>query len=145
MTTGQMLPAGLTAEDRVVLFDGVCNVCESTAQFILRHDPVGKIKMASLQSEPGQEILAWAGMDGEDLDTLVFMEKGRVYVRSSGALRIARQLRFPWPVLSVLLIVPAFLRDWAYKIFARNRYKWFGKKTECMIPSPEIRARFLAW
>lgn len=145
MTAKTPLPAGLTDQDRVVLFDGVCNVCESSAQFIIRHDPEGKIKMASLQSEVGQQLLAWAGLPREDFDTMVFIEGGRAWLRSTAALRVARHLRSPWHLLGVLLILPAFVRDLGYKLIASNRYRWFGQKTECMMPTPDIRARFLSW
>lgn len=145
METTHTMPAGLTPQDRVVLFDGVCNVCESSAQFIIRNDPTAKIKMASLQSDVGQQLLAWAGLPTDDFDTMVFIEGGRPHLRSSAALRIARHLRFPLPLLSVFLLLPAFLRDPGYKLIARNRYRWFGKKTECMMPTPDVRARFLSW
>lgn len=139
------LPAKLTPQDRVLLFDGVCNVCNASVQFILKHDPRGAVRFASLQSEVGQEILKWCDLPTSDFDTLVFFEEGRAHLRSSGALRIAGHLGWPWKIAKLALVLPAPLRDLGYRLIAHNRYRWFGKKDECMIPTPDIRARFLDW
>jgi predicted DCC family thiol-disulfide oxidoreductase YuxK len=127
----------------VVLFDGVCNFCNSTVNFIIDRDPAGYFNFAALQSEPAQHLLAGCGLPSGLLDNIVLVEDGACYTRSTAALRILRHLRGPWVLLYVLLLVPRPIRDAGYDCFARNRYRWFGKRSECSIPSPEIRARFL--
>lgn len=129
--------------EHVVLYDGVCNLCNGSVQFILRNDPRGKFRFAALQSEVGATLLAGFGMPADRLDTLVYLRNGRLFTRSSAALHMARALRFPWPLLTVLLVVPRPLRDTVYRWVARNRYRWFGKSDQCMVPSPDVRARFL--
>ncbi|MGE3801853.1 MAG: thiol-disulfide oxidoreductase DCC family protein [Candidatus Kapaibacterium sp.] len=127
----------------LVLFDGVCNFCEGSVRFIINRDPKGLFRFASLQSEFGQGVLRRQGRDPEEMSSVVLVQDGVLYTKSAAALRIARGLRFPWPVLFGFIILPPFLRDFVYDYIARNRYKWFGKKEECMIPTPEIRERFL--
>jgi predicted DCC family thiol-disulfide oxidoreductase YuxK len=131
------------AHDRVVLFDGVCNLCSASVQFLLAHDPAGKLRFASLQSDAGRAILAWAGLPVAQYETIVFIEEGRVYLKSTAVLRLARHLSLPWCWLTAALIVPAFLRDWFYDRVALNRYLLFGRRESCLIPTPEIRRRFL--
>jgi predicted DCC family thiol-disulfide oxidoreductase YuxK len=130
----------------VVLFDGVCNLCNGAVQFIVDRDPRGTLRFASLQSEPAAELLRAHGKAPPtgDPDSVVLIEDGRVYESSGAALRIARHLRAPWGLLYALVIVPRFLRDAVYRFIARNRYRWFGKSEQCRIPTPELRARFLA-
>ncbi|MCB0713022.1 MAG: thiol-disulfide oxidoreductase DCC family protein [Ignavibacteriae bacterium] len=127
----------------LVLFDGVCNFCEGSVRFIIDRDPKGLFRFASLQSEFGQSLLQRQGRDPEEMSSVVLVQDDILYTKSAAALRIARRLRFPWPVLFGFIILPPFLRDFVYDYIARNRYKWFGKKEECMIPTPEIRERFL--
>lgn len=127
----------------VVLFDGVCNFCEGSVRFIIDRDPKGKFRFASLQSEAGKQLAEEHGGDTSELNTMMLIQEGKLYKRSSAALRIARGLRFPWHLAWAFIIVPPFIRDAVYKIIARNRYKWFGQKDACMIPTPEIRGRFL--
>ncbi len=129
----------------IVLFDGVCNLCNASVQFILDRDPRGHFRFASLQSEAGVKALRAHGRAPStgDPDSVVLIEGGRLYDRSDAALRIARRLDGAWPVLAVLFVVPRFIRDAAYKFIARNRYRWFGRTEECRIPSPALRARFL--
>ena len=126
-----------------MLFDGVCNLCNGAVQFIVRRDRKGFFRFAALQSEAGGEILRRLGEPADDLATMVLVENGRVYKRSTAALRIARRLRFPWPVLVVFLAVPAFVRDGVYAWVASHRYRWFGKSEACLVPTPELRERFL--
>ena len=130
-------------ESSIVLFDGVCNFCEGSVRFIIDRDPKGTFRFASLQSPFASEILQKHGRDPEELTSVVLVEHDRIYTKSGSALRIARRLRFPWFLLWSFMVLPPFIRDIVYDYIARNRYKWFGKKEECMIPTPEIRERFL--
>ena len=128
----------------IILFDGVCNFCNSSVNFIIERDKAGYFKFAPLQSEIGEKLLAENGIDKIETDSVVLIEDGAVYTHSTAALRVARKLDGAWKWLFYLNFVPRVLRDAAYKLFAKYRYKLFGKKDECMLPSPEIRARFLA-
>lgn len=127
----------------VVLFDGVCNLCNSSVQFLIRNDKQKKFRFASLQSDFGQEILRKFNLPQTDFNSFVLFEGEKVYLRSSAALRIAYYLGGFWYIFQIFWIVPPFFRNAIYNFIAKNRYKWFGKKTECMIPSPELRERFL--
>jgi predicted DCC family thiol-disulfide oxidoreductase YuxK len=127
----------------VVLFDGVCNLCNGSVRFIIERDPRARFQFAPLQS-PVADRLIGAQVDRASLpDSIVLVDEGRLYVRSSAALRIARGLRFPWPLAWVFMVVPRPIRDWVYDLIARHRYAWFGKRDECMVPTPEVRGRFL--
>ncbi|MFU8807122.1 MAG: thiol-disulfide oxidoreductase DCC family protein [Bradymonadaceae bacterium] len=127
----------------VVLFDGVCNFCNGAVQFIINRDPGDRFRFASLQSDIGQRLLRAHGFDTEDFDTMVAIAGDKVMTKSDAALYIARKLGKPWPVLSFLKIIPRFIRNFAYDWIAHNRYRFFGKKDQCMTPSPENRRRFL--
>jgi predicted DCC family thiol-disulfide oxidoreductase YuxK len=127
----------------VVLFDGVCNLCNGFVRFVIPRDPRGHIRFAALQSEGARRLMAQAGVTPGDADSIVLVEGPRAVVRSEAALRIARQLRFPWPLLYGLVVVPRPIRDWAYDIVARNRFRWFGRRDACMMPGPETKDRFL--
>ncbi|MFY9341023.1 MAG: thiol-disulfide oxidoreductase DCC family protein [Planctomycetota bacterium] len=127
----------------LVLFDGVCNLCNGAVQFILRRDPAARFRFASLQSAAARTALAAAGVVGTLPDSIVLLDAGRVRVKSGAALAIARGLRFPWPLLTVFWLVPSPLRDLVYDWIARNRYRWFGKREQCWVPTRELRARFL--
>jgi predicted DCC family thiol-disulfide oxidoreductase YuxK len=127
----------------VVLFDGVCNFCNRSVNFILDHDARRRFRFAALQSDAGQAVLRHFGLRTDDFDTAVLVERGRAYTKSSAALRIARNLGGWWSLFAVLLAIPPFLRDAAYDLLARNRYRWFGKADNCRVPTPEIRDRFL--
>jgi predicted DCC family thiol-disulfide oxidoreductase YuxK len=130
----------LGVDHPVVLFDGVCNLCNGSVVFIIRNDPRGVLRFAPLQSEQADRLL---GGRTPPRDSVVLVENGRVYTRSEAVLRIARLLRQPWPLLSGLIVLPAGVRDWLYDWIARNRYRWFGKREACMMPTPELRSRFL--
>lgn len=144
-------------ESPVLLFDGVCSLCNAVVDFVIRHERRGDVKFAALQSESAKELLdARVGAarskelraeraDGalSDPDTVVFVEGDRVYERSTAALRLARHLHFPWNAVRVGWLLPRFARDALYGFVARHRYAWFGKKDACRIPTPEERARFL--
>ncbi|ANY74615.1 thiol-disulfide oxidoreductase DCC family protein [Paenibacillus ihbetae] len=131
-------------EYAIVLIDGVCHLCQGLTRFIIQRDPACHFRFASLQSELGQSLLEQGGLTPDGGDTMVLIEKGRYYTRSQGALRIARRLRFPWPLAYAMIIVPRPIRDRAYRIVAKNRYRWFGRSEACMIPTPDIRRRFLS-
>ena len=128
----------------IILFDGVCNFCNSSVNFIIERDQKGYFQFAPLQSEIGEKLLKENGIDKIETDSVVLIEDGQAYTHSTAALRVARRLEGAWRWLYYLIFVPRFLRDAAYKLFAKYRYRLFGKKDECMLPSPEIRARFLA-
>jgi predicted DCC family thiol-disulfide oxidoreductase YuxK len=128
--------------DRIILFDGVCNLCNTSVQFILKRDSDGYFKFASLQSETGQSLLKKHHLNN-DLNSVVLIENDTVYLKSSAALRVCSKLGGLWPILSIFRILPPFFRDLLYDIAAKNRYKWFGKKESCMLPSPEWKHRFL--
>jgi predicted DCC family thiol-disulfide oxidoreductase YuxK len=127
----------------LVLFDGVCNLCNGTVNFIIDRDPAGYFRFAPLQSAVAQEHLSGTAAAGADLDTIVLIEDGSAYVRSTAALRIARRLTAPWPLLYLFVAVPRPLRDAVYRLVAANRYDWFGKRDECRLPTPGLRERFL--
>jgi predicted DCC family thiol-disulfide oxidoreductase YuxK len=129
---------------RIVLFDGKCNLCNGSVKFIIKRDPATQFHFASLQSDFARKIVEEHGGNPDDLDTILLLEGDRLYNRSSAALRIAKRLRAPWPLLAVFLVIPAPLRDLVYRFIARNRYRWFGKTESCMIPTAAIRARFLS-
>jgi predicted DCC family thiol-disulfide oxidoreductase YuxK len=122
-----------------VLFDGVCNLCNGIVRFIVAHDPHARFRFASLQSDAARRLLGDCG----PVESIVLLESGKAYTKSTAALRIARGLRFPWPLLRVFMAFPRPIRDAMYDWVARHRYRWFGKRESCMVPSPEIRKRFV--
>jgi predicted DCC family thiol-disulfide oxidoreductase YuxK len=128
----------------VILFDGVCNLCNSSVQFIIRHDPDGRFKFAALQSAAGQSLLRDHHLDPSDFTSIVLLLNGGIYQKSRAALEITRRLPGLWPLLYFFIIVPPIIRDRIYDWIAANRYKWFGRTEECMVPTPELRSRFLA-
>ena len=128
---------------QVILFDGVCNLCNSSVQFVIQRDLSGKFNYAALQSAAGQQLLEAHGLPVSDLYSIILIKDGKAYQRSRAALEVARQLSGLWPLLYVFIIVPPFIRNGVYNWISRNRYRWFGKKDECMIPTPELKSRFL--
>lgn len=127
----------------LVLFDGVCNLCNAGVQFILRHDRRGIFSFAPIQSELGQKIFRAQGLDPDNLQTFLVVSDGRVLLRSDAAIEVARQFGGAWRLLAGFQIIPRALRDWLYSLLARNRYRLFGRREACMIPTPEVRKRFL--
>lgn len=125
----------------IVLFDGVCNLCASSVQWIIRHDPEGVFRFASLQGAVGSTLQREYNIP-EDTDSIVFIEDGRYWIMSDAALRIARHCH-GWRWLYHLRFFPKVLRNAVYRLIAANRYRWFGKKSECWLPTPELKARFL--
>lgn len=136
-------PPVISPADSVVLFDGVCKFCAGAVQFIIPRDPRASLKLAAMQSDTGQALLRWAGLPLDDFDTMVFIERGRVYTRSTAILRITRFLRWPWPLFSLAVSIPGPIRDYLYREFAKNRYLLFGKNESCMMPTPDVARRFL--
>jgi predicted DCC family thiol-disulfide oxidoreductase YuxK len=137
--------AEVSGEPPVVLFDGVCNVCNRAVNFIIDRDPEGTFRFASLQSEAGRTMLQGFGRTTPegDPETIVVVDRSRLYEQSGAMLRIARHMRGAWPLLTGLLVVPRPLRDALYRWAAARRYKWFGKSDTCRVPTQELRARFL--
>ena len=129
--------------ERIVIFDGVCNLCEFSVNFIYERDLKGKFTFTPAQSPLGQMLLEKYHINTDTLDTVVLIKHDRAYSRSTAALKIAEELDPPWNVLQVFSWVPRPIRDRIYDLIARNRYEWFGKKESCMIPTKEIKARFL--
>ncbi|MFO0563563.1 MAG: DCC1-like thiol-disulfide oxidoreductase family protein [Polyangiales bacterium] len=129
----------------IVLFDGVCNLCNSTVQIIIDHDPAGYFRFASLQSEKAKELLARFGMKPPegDPDSILLIQDGELYSHSGAALRIARRMTGAYKLFWATIVVPWFIRDLVYRFIARNRYRWFGREEACRVPTPELRARFL--
>jgi predicted DCC family thiol-disulfide oxidoreductase YuxK len=127
---------------RIILFDGVCNFCDSSVQFIIKRDLNGAFQFAPLQGETGKKLLNELDLK-ENLDSIVYIEDDRYYKRSAAALKVCENLGGVWRLFVIFKIIPTPIRDIFYDIVAKNRYKWFGKKESCMIPSPEIRSRFL--
>jgi len=127
----------------ILLFDGVCNLCNGTVQWVIEHDPGAKFRFASLQSETGQQLLQAHHLPTGELNTVVLVDGGKAYTRSDVPLRIVGKLGGLWPILQAFYIVPKPLRNAVYDWIARNRYRWFGKKEACWLPTPELKARFL--
>lgn len=127
----------------VILFDGVCNFCNSSVNFIIRHDKKDYFRFTPLQSEIGMKISEKYNLDSGNLKSVILVDKGKIYTKTTAALRIAKQLSGAWPVLYVFIIVPPPIRDVVYNIIAKYRYKWWGERDACMIPTPEIRKKFL--
>lgn len=130
-------------EGKIILFDGVCNLCNGAINFIIKHDPKAVFSFASLQGETGQKLLAKHKIDPNKIDSIILIESQRVSVKSTAALRIAKSLNRGYPLLYGFIIIPVFIRNAVYDYIASNRYKWFGKKDSCMIPTPELKSRFL--
>jgi len=131
-------------EEPIVVFDGVCNLCEDSVAFIIARDPEAKFKFVSAQSPIGKEIQERYGIDAIDDETVILIKNGKVFTHSDASLEISKDLTGPWRLLRYAKAVPRPIRNRVYSIIAKNRYKWFGKKNECMLPSPEIKARFLS-
>jgi predicted DCC family thiol-disulfide oxidoreductase YuxK len=130
-------------EHPVIFFDGVCNLCHGAVRFIIRRDRTARFRFASLQSDGHRAQCAVTGRIGEPMDSIILLEDGRTYDRSTAALRIARRLDGAWPLLYAFIIIPRPLRDAMYAWIARNRYRWFGRLDTCPLPDPRLADRFL--
>ena len=127
----------------LVLFDGVCQFCNSSVNFMIRKDNTDYFRFLPLQSELGQKIIKQFNLDPENLQTVILLENKRIYTRSTAALRIARKLKGGWKLFYGFVIIPAFIRDAVYNVISRNRYKWWGKHDSCMVPTPDVKKKFL--
>ena len=127
----------------VILFDGVCNLCNASVQFIIKRDSKKKFMFSSLQSDAAQAILLQYNLENLDFNTIILIEDGMIYDKSTAILKIFRKLSSIFKLAYVFIIVPKFIRDFIYNIISKNRYKWFGKRDTCMIPTEELKSRFL--
>ena len=127
----------------IILFDGVCNFCNSSVHFIIKHDTKEYFLFASFQSDAAKEILLQLDEKKIIGDSIVLIEDGILYQKSTAALKISKKLNSLYPIIYAFIIIPSFIRDWVYDIIAKNRYKWFGKKDSCMIPGKNIKNRFI--
>ena len=134
----------MSINSAIILFDGVCNLCNSSVNFVIKHDKKGYFRFASLQSETGKELLKQFSIDPLSTDSIVLIENNKAYIRSTAALRITKHLNKFYPALYLFIGIPPFIRNFVYDYIARNRYKWFGKKEACMIPTDAMKSKFLA-
>ena len=130
-------------DKKIIFFDGVCNLCNSSVQFIIKRDYKNHFLFSSLQSEYASENLPKQLVEEENLQSIILKSEDQTKTKSSAVLTIAKHLSGLWPLLYAFIIIPKFFRDWIYDIIAKNRYKWFGKKDTCMIPSSELKSKFI--
>ncbi|OYZ01462.1 MAG: hypothetical protein B7Y37_07280 [Sphingobacteriia bacterium 28-36-52] len=126
----------------VILFDGVCNLCNSSVLFVIKHDPRKQFRFASIQGDYGQQVLKQFHLPPNSLNSFILLKDNQIYTHSTGALKVAKELSGAWPLLYAFIIVPPFIRNAVYQFIANNRYKWFGKKEQCMVPSPALKELF---
>ena len=137
------MPTDPSDDASVILFDGVCNLCSGFVRFVLPRDEAGKYRFASLQSDAGQALLAEHDLPSDDLESVVLIEDGESHLKSAAIIRIATGLGGAYRLLSPFRYVPRSVRDRVYDFVADNRYRWFGKKDRCMVPSGDVESRFL--
>ncbi|WP_338733903.1 thiol-disulfide oxidoreductase DCC family protein [Mangrovimonas cancribranchiae] len=134
----------LPENKQLILFDGVCNLCNSSVQYVIKHDKHNRFMFTALQSEVGQQIIKDFNIETSKIDSiLLYSSSKNLTHKSTAALKIASQLGFPRNLMSIFLIIPAFIRNWVYDYIAKNRYKWYGKREACMIPTPELKNKFI--
>ena len=126
----------------IVLFDGVCNFCNGAVNFIINHDRANRFMFAPLQSAAGKELKQKYEI-GDEIDSIILIENEQAFTHSTAGLRIAKELGGIWSLGYAFIIIPVFIRDYCYKLFAKNRYRLFGRQDACMLPTPDVRARFL--
>ncbi len=127
----------------IIIFDGVCNFCNAIVNFIIRQDKKNVFLFTALQSESGKKLMEQYQINWQQTDSFVLIEKNKAYTKSNAALRLYNKLPWYWKWTQLLWIFPRFIRDWVYGIIAKNRYKWWGKRKECMVPTPELKKKFL--
>ena len=127
----------------IILFDGICNLCNRAVNFIIKRNKKSRIQFAALQTNSGKQLLEQFNLPTQSINSLILIEKGIVYTQSTAVLKICKHLNGLWPLLYGLIIVPKFIRNGIYQLIATNRYQWFGKQEKCMVPSPELSDRFL--
>ena len=131
-------------QQKIILFDGVCNLCNSSVIFVLQREQSRTFQFASIQSESGKDLLEWCGLPSNYSQAVILIYCGKIYIGSTAALKIGQKLKFPWSILASLgLLVPKFVREWVYSQIAKQRYRWFGKRDVCMVPTEGLRARFI--
>lgn len=134
----------LPKDKKIILFDGICNLCDNTVQFIIKHDKKDIFRFVPLQSDLGREIINYINLDTSKTDSIILYEPGKAYYyKAEAALKIANELGGIYAFLTVFSILPNYISNKVYDYVARNRYKWYGKKDECMIPTPEMKSKFL--
>lgn len=134
----------LPENKKIILFDGVCNLCDASVQFIIKNDKNDVFRFVAIQSELGQKIIKYLGIDTSKTDSIILYEPGiAYYFKAEAALRIAKELRSWHSILYIFIHIPNFIKNGVYDFIAKNRYKWYGKKEACMIPTPELKAKFL--
>ncbi|MEW4924993.1 DCC1-like thiol-disulfide oxidoreductase family protein [Algibacter sp. 2305UL17-15] len=135
---------GVPANKKLILFDGVCNLCNNSVQYVIKHDKNNLFLFTALQSEVGQKIIEHYNIDTSKTDSILLYtpEKG-IEQKSTAALEVASKLGFPRNLMRIFFIIPPFIRNWVYNFIAKNRYKWYGKKEACMIPTPDLKSKFL--
>lgn len=129
--------------EHLILFDGVCNLCTTSVQFVIKRDKQSEFYFASLQSETGQKILKQNNLPVSDFHSFIYLRRGRLFMRSDAALQLVGDLNGCWRLLKVFLIIPRFIRNGVYNLIAKNRFRLFGKKDSCLVPTPELQNRFL--
>ena len=134
----------LPENKQLILFDGVCNLCNTSIQYVIKHDKANRFMFAPLQSAIGKQIITAFHIDTNKTDSiLLYSNENGLSIKSTAALKMAKHLGFPRNLASIFFIVPAFIRNWVYDFIAKNRYKWYGKQDACMIPTPELKSKFL--
>lgn len=133
----------MLSNEKIILFDGVCNFCNYWVNFAIKRDRNKKLKFTPLQGETAKQLLPQYNINPTSLSSVIFIDKGKAFTQSSAAIRICLYLNGGWKLFYGLMIIPKFIRDPIYNIIARNRYKWFGKKESCRVPTPELKERFL--
>ena len=131
-------------DKKIILFDGVCNLCESSVQFIIKHDKKDVFRFVALQSDLGKKIIQYIGIESDNLDSIVLYNPGVAYFyKSNAAIEIARDLDGLFQFATIFRIIPSSIRNGIYDYIAKNRYRWYGKKEHCLLPTNELKAKFL--
>lgn len=128
---------------KIILFDGICNLCNTAVNLVINIDKKDLFRFAALQSDIGQTLISKYNIDRSNTDSIILIENKKAYIKSTAALRIAKNLPGAYPLLYCFIIIPSFIRNWVYDYIAKNRYKWYGKKESCMIPTPKLQKKFL--